>query len=237
MRMLRKALGAPALYVTAAVVMLAVIAAVSRASIPAASGVYTGCLLPRGQLRVIDTEVTPTCDVNETMITWNQTGPPGALGVPGPPGPAGPQGPQGISGPAGPAGPAGPQGASGASSATFAITSQQVLGFGNYTLVAQKVLSAGNWVIQANVHIFYGIAFNGDSNGQTDCQLRKNGTDIIGGAVDSRTFPDEGHAMLPLNGGISTPGGTASVGVWCRGNVPGYLADTQLMAIQIGGFF
>src|SRR5262245_39985601 len=107
MRIFEKVAITPALCVTAAIVMLAVIAAVSRASIPAASGVYTGCILPSGQLRVIDTAITPTCNASEKMITWNQKGPAGPQGLPGVQGPAGPQGSQGISGPAGPAGPQG----------------------------------------------------------------------------------------------------------------------------------
>jgi len=56
-------------------------------------------------------------------------------------------------------------------------------------------------------------------------------------ATVSRTFPAEGHAMLPMNGGISIPGGTASVDVWCRGSTPGFVLDTKLMAIQVGGVF
>ena len=40
-----------------------------RASIPNAKGVYTGCVLPSGQLRVIDTALTPACGDNEKTIT------------------------------------------------------------------------------------------------------------------------------------------------------------------------
>ena len=240
MKILGKISVMPVLCVTAATVMLAVIASVSHASVPAASGVYTGCLLPSGQLRVIDTSITPTCNANEKTINWNQTGPPGSQGLPGPQGPAGPQGPQGVPGPAGPAGPQGPQGPqgpAGLSSATFAITTNQVIGTGNYTLVAQKVLSAGNWVAQVNVHVNYGIAIQGQTADQADCQLRKNGTDVIGFAVDSRAFAGIGNGMLPMNGGIAIPGGTATVDVWCRGANPNHLVDTQLVAIQVGSFF
>jgi hypothetical protein len=44
--------------------------------------------------------------------------------------------------------------------------------------------------------------------------------------------------MLPMNGGIFVaPGGSAFADVWCRGDRAGYSVDTQLMAIQVGGFF
>jgi hypothetical protein len=103
--------------------------------------------------------------------------------------------------------------------------------------VAQKVLSAGNWVAQVNVHVNYGIAIQGQTADQADCQLRKNGTDVIGFAVDSRAFAGIGNGMLPMNGGIAIPGGTATVDVWCRGANPNHLVDTQLVAIQVGSFF
>jgi hypothetical protein len=86
--------------------------------------------------------------------------------------------------------------------------------------------------------MFYGASFSGLVVDQVDCQLRKNGTDFLGGAVDSRAFGDEGHAMLPMNGGIFVePGGAAFADTWCRGAVGGELADTQMMFIQVGGFF
>src|SRR5262249_26642071 len=89
-------------------VLLAVMTGVFTiwASIPDAAGVYTGCILPSGQLRIIDTE-TSSCDDNQKQITWNHTGP---VGPQGPQGPMGLQGPKGIPGPAGVQGPQGPQG-------------------------------------------------------------------------------------------------------------------------------
>src|SRR6266498_3273925 len=73
----------------------------------AATGTITACANPSGVLKL---STDGTCKSNETLVTWNQVGPPGP---PGPAGPAGPTGPQGPSGPIGataPQGPAGPQG-------------------------------------------------------------------------------------------------------------------------------
>lgn len=70
-----------------------------------------------GQVRIIGPN--DTCRRNETLITWNITGPQGPKGDPGPqgvPGPAGPQGlpgAQGLQGPKGDVGPIGPQGPQG----------------------------------------------------------------------------------------------------------------------------
>ena len=207
--------------------------AVALASIPDTNNVIHGCYgRITGILRVIDTaKVTDRCLPTEHRISWNQQGPVGPVGPMGPMGFTGPQGSQG------PVGPPGPQGVPGVSGATFETTSNRAVGSGgNYTLVAQKGLSPGSWVIQANVHMFYGIAFSGDSNDQSDCQLRANGTSVIGVAIDSRTFADAGHAMLPMNGGVFVPAQGATVDVWCRSATAGDLADVQLMALQVGGF-
>src|SRR5215204_7418508 len=86
------------------IMLLSVIA---YASIPGADGVIYGCYKKSGgTLRVIDKSVT-NCAENETLLSWNQTGPQG------PAGPQGPQGEQGAAGPAGPAGPVGPEGPAG----------------------------------------------------------------------------------------------------------------------------
>jgi hypothetical protein len=82
-----------------------VISGAAVASIPASTGVITGCYATKdGALRLIDAEAGQPCDNKEQPITWNQTGPQGATG------PTGPQGPQGEPGPQGPAGEPGPQG-------------------------------------------------------------------------------------------------------------------------------
>ena len=211
--------------------------AVGLASIPDSGSVIHGCYgRLTGLLRVIDTEgLHPErCFPGEVSLTWNQKGPAGPTGPQGVPGPIGPAGPAGQAGAQGPAGPAGP---AAASAATFEITANRDVGK-DYTLVARKTLPAGSWVIQANVHIDYGLPFTDTAADGTQCQLRTNGTNVIGGAADSRVFSGEGHGMLPLNGGVFiAPGGNVFADVWCRGALGGELADTQMMFIQIGGFF
>jgi hypothetical protein len=56
-----------------------------------------------------------TCPKGTTVISWSQTGPPGATGPAGPAGTPGPAGSAGATGSAGPAGPAGAPGAPGGS--------------------------------------------------------------------------------------------------------------------------
>jgi hypothetical protein len=214
---------------------IALAGAVALASIPDSGNVIHGCYGRfTGVVRVIDTEaIRPEhCFPGEVSFAWNQTGPVG------PTGPAGAQGPMGFTGATGAQGPPGPAGPPGASSATFETTANRPLTKGNYTLVARHTLPAGSWAIQANVHIFYGVTVGGSIDDQADCQLRRNGTDIVGGAIDHRSFVDEGHGMLPMNGGIFVADGdAASVDVWCRGAIGSETADTQIMAIQVGGFF
>ena len=216
--------------------LLVIGGAVALASIPDANNVIHGCYgRVTGILRVIDTaKVTDGCLPTENRISWNQQGPVGPVGPMGPMGPMGFTGPQGSQGPAGPPE---PQGVPGVSGATFEITNNRAVGSGgNYTLVAQKGLSPGHWVIQANVHMYYGRAVDGDSSDQSVCQLRATGPNVIGVAIDSRTFAGDGHAMLPMNGGVFVPAQGATVDVWCRSASAGDLADVQLMALQVGGF-
>ena len=77
--------------------------------------VYTGCLKSKdGTLYNIQQASTPkvACASGDSIITWNQAGPPGPQGPVGPPGATGPQGaigPQGTAGPQGPPGPAAPR--------------------------------------------------------------------------------------------------------------------------------
>lgn len=85
------------------------------------SAVITACVdRGKGSLRLADAR---GCDTRrETMLSWNQVGPPGpqgpagaagATGATGPQGPTGAQGPQGPEGPRGPAGTNGLDGAQG----------------------------------------------------------------------------------------------------------------------------
>jgi hypothetical protein len=97
-----------------AITALLLPAGAALASIPDASGVYTGCYLKistddtrRGAVRAIDLSLGQRCGYGEVQITWSQTGPRGATGA------AGPQGATGAAGPAGPMGAMGPQGVAG----------------------------------------------------------------------------------------------------------------------------
>lgn len=107
-------------------VLVILLASISFATIPDASGVIHGCYKrSNGNVRIIDPSAGDTCSNDEIAITWAQKGtgatgpigPPGPQGEPGPAGPAGPEGPsgsQGLEGPAGPAGSEGPVGPAGA---------------------------------------------------------------------------------------------------------------------------
>jgi hypothetical protein len=80
---------------------------IAYAAIPATGGLISGCVSSTGfkgqhVLTVLDTAQAAACQVGETLISWNQTGPPGPKGDPGP---AGASGPQGVPGSAGPTGP------------------------------------------------------------------------------------------------------------------------------------
>src|SRR5438445_3899456 len=103
---------------------LGLVGSIAYASIPAPSGLISGCLSAaqvQGQhaLTLLDTAQSAVCQTGQTLINWNQTGPVGPAGPNGPAGPAGPPGPQGLRGDPGPTGlvgltgPQGPQGLQG----------------------------------------------------------------------------------------------------------------------------
>ena len=72
--------------------LLAVAGGVAYATIPSANGTIYGCYRTaasgdnQGQLRIVDSSAT--CRSNETAITFNEKGSPGAQGAVGPAGPA-----------------------------------------------------------------------------------------------------------------------------------------------------
>ena len=89
----------------------------SAVSASAAGTVYSACVTRIGHaLYDVTTNGTPKCLRGDSLITWNQAGPPGPVGPPGPQGPkgdtgaTGAQGPKGDTGAQGPAGPQGPAG-------------------------------------------------------------------------------------------------------------------------------
>jgi hypothetical protein len=81
-------------------------------SIPGPNGTINACYADaNGAVRIIDSGAN--CSVNETLLTWSQTGPQGPAGTTGAQGPAGvqgQQGPKGAKGARGPRGPRGPRG-------------------------------------------------------------------------------------------------------------------------------
>src|SRR3954468_11439708 len=79
--------------VTLAAAGFGIVSAV-QAAIPDSNGVIHGCVLPSGNLRVIDS-ASEACKGNAASLDWSQTGPRGPAG---PAGPAGPQGPKGDTG-------------------------------------------------------------------------------------------------------------------------------------------
>jgi hypothetical protein len=121
LRLTRKRAG-----LVAVVAALAVTGGVAYATIPGGGGVYSACMLnSTGLIRLIDTSLPPSsplshCYSNETLVSWNQSGPPGGKGDRGPTGPQGSKGAQGPTGAPGVRGPSGPAGANGLKGATGA---------------------------------------------------------------------------------------------------------------------
>lgn len=220
---------------------------VSYASIPDADGVIAGCYKKSGgTLRLIDRSVT-YCAKDETLVSWNQSGP---AGPQGPQGPAGPQGLQGEQGPAGPAGPAGPQGEAGpagtpgVSAATFAFTTSGVRINGALTQVLSKTLPAGSWAVTATADIHTGSPFLGDITRTSRCELHDSAGGLIGSAGDRRTIQKDQFGIISLspNGGAVVPQGGGLVSLWClfQNESDGSIADVehaQMMFVQVGSFF
>ena len=77
--------------------------AVAVAGANSSSPTYYACLSSHGTLFRVGTAPRP-CSGRATMISWNATGPRGAVGPRGAPGSPGAVGPQGATGPPGPAG-------------------------------------------------------------------------------------------------------------------------------------
>lgn len=77
----------------------------------AGDSVITGCVAPKGALRIV--EGAEECRDSETALTWNERGPKGDPGVPGPKGEPGAPGADGLPGADGAPGPQGEPGAPG----------------------------------------------------------------------------------------------------------------------------
>jgi hypothetical protein len=235
---------------------------VAYAAIPGADGVIHSCYNassnPSGQLRVIDAAAGAKCAKNEKALDFNQRGPKGDKGDKGDPclatNPAcvGPQGPAGADGADGQDGAPGADGAKGdkgdkgdpgvpgtpgISKATFAFGSSDSLDE-TPTKVASKTLAAGSWAVFATVNSSSGFYFDGgDRNADMGCELR-NGADVIGHATDRRVYPEEATVKrsLSMNGGAFIAAGGGEVSLWCTSQGIDYVADAQIMMLQVGGF-
>ena len=218
------------------VVVLILLTAIAYASIPGSDGVIYGCFKKSGgSLRVIDRSVT-NCSRDETLISWNQTGPEGPQGPQGETGPQGPAGPQGAEGPAGPTGPAGPQGPSGITTATFALAPASVRIETAMTQVASKTLPAGNWAVVATASL-HSVGVRDTRSG--GCELR-HGSERIGNAFWGAFIfnEDDMYMSFPvsMNGGAALPEGGV-ISLWCSASNGGEANSAQMMFLQVGSFF
>jgi hypothetical protein len=99
----------------AVLVLLLPAAALAHGTIPFGTpNVIHACRTSSGVLREI---ASGSCQLGETIVHWNITGPAGARGPAGPAGATGATGPAGPMGPQGPQGPAGPAGGTGGTQA------------------------------------------------------------------------------------------------------------------------
>jgi len=64
-------------------VLVAAVAGVSYAAIPAADGTISACKDQKGILKVINAEAGQTCSGSQQLLTWNQQGPQGPAGQDG----------------------------------------------------------------------------------------------------------------------------------------------------------
>jgi len=255
MNRFRMLLRAPVVCAVLAAVLIAVFAI--RASIPDGKGVYTGCILPSGQLRVIDAATTG-CNGNERMITWSQTGPTGATGPMGLQGLQGVPGPQGPTGSQGSQGPTGAPGAAGISQAAFRIQGPANINFGgpsgaqdaavNFVEVANWPLPAGNWVFTMTTIVFGQSPNFAATAGLAVCQLRDNAKRGYWRSAERHTCLYKpkfgwwrwirGVYNFDIYGRDRNPSG-GTVRLWCGGkNLSSItLTSGQLLAMQVGGFF
>ena len=93
--------------------------------------IYTGCLKSKdGTLYNVQQAATPkaACANGDSIISWNQPGPPGPQGAAGAMGPQGSAGPQGEQGPVGPQGPTGGPGSSSKRFRFVGVTAQVFVG-------------------------------------------------------------------------------------------------------------
>ena len=220
-----------------------VLAMIAYASIPDSGGVYYGCFKKSGgSLRVIDRSVT-NCTKDETLISWNQTGPQGPAGLMGPQGPqgqtglAGPAGPAGAQGPAGPAGPQGQAGTGGSPPAAFAYSPSTPLQAA-YTQIVSKNLPAGNWAVVATATFVTFAPSDSVRDVSSNCELRSGSTVIGGSGEFDHAVAGSYDRSISMNGIAQLPEGGA-VSVWCiQPDQPTTsYASAQTVLFQVGSIF
>ena len=155
----------------------AIVAAVAASGSAAAlatdgssSNVFQGCL-KHGQGTLYNVQLNPssppTCQPNDTLVSWSQTGPKGDTGPQGAQGDTGPQGPKGdtgpqgargstgdtgATGPQGPIGATGPAGPAGANTAYTSTTLNTANNNGFVTgVVSVQVPKAGEYFVSGQV--------------------------------------------------------------------------------------
>jgi hypothetical protein len=136
MRNLTRDLRSLIMFVAGSLFPLTVIGGVALAQ----NDTIEACVKDNGELRIVDT--AGDCKDQETLLSWNVTGP------------VGPQGPEGPDGPEGPQGEQGPKGDPGVSG--YEIVTDVILGFGpNEEAVAKascpggKVAVGGGYEVDA----------------------------------------------------------------------------------------
>ena len=166
-----------------------------------------------------------------------EQGGPGPQGEQGEPGPQGEQGLPGEKGDPGERGVPGPPGPAGISTVKFAFAENVQVGEA-MTPVLTHNLPAGNWALIGTVNTRAGQGnFGGDRVSDLGCELR-NGSGVIGHAVDRRFIPEDDTVKrsLTLNGGAAVPAGGGTVSLWCHTQLDDYVNHAQIMLLQVGSF-
>ena len=107
-----------------------------------------------------------------------------------------------------------------------------------YVKVTSKTLPAGSYAIVATANMSANPFLSGTHVSDTFCELRNPSGQFIGGARDRRQIlTNEGNTIsLSMNGG-ATLSSTGEVGLYCRFQVGGAVADGQMAIIRLDGTF
>jgi hypothetical protein len=107
-----------------------------------------------------------------------------------------------------------------------------------YAKVTSKTLPAGSYLIVATANISADPFLSGTHVGDTFCELRNPSGQFIGGARDRRQIlTNENNTIsLSMNGG-ATLSSSGDVGLYCRFQDGGGVADGQMAIIRLDGTF